>query len=64
VSNKTVYQTTWRIVCHWVEAQLAIIETRMEKTEQVFLPYALMKENKTLYEHVQENPQFLLGDGL
>jgi hypothetical protein len=56
-------RTAWRIVKDWTEAQLAIIETRMVKTEQVFLPYAIMRDNKTLYEHVESNPQFLLGDG-
>jgi hypothetical protein len=56
-------RTAWRIVKDWTEAQLAIIETRMVKTEQVFLPYAIMRDNKTLYEHVEANPQFLLGSG-
>jgi hypothetical protein len=56
-------RTAWRIVKDWTEAQLAIIEIRMVKTEQVFLPYAIMRDNKTLYEHVQANPKFLLGDG-
>src|SRR5262245_26881991 len=44
-------RTVWRIVKDWLEAQLAIIETRMVKTEQVFLPCAIMRDNKTLYEH-------------
>ena len=57
-------RTSWRIVKDWVEAQLAIIETRMVKTEQVFLPYAIMRDNKTLYEHVESNPRFLLGSGV
>jgi hypothetical protein len=50
--------------CRWVQEQLALIETRMVKTEQVFLPYALMRDNKTLYEHVESNPRFLLGSGV
>jgi hypothetical protein len=56
-------RTAWRIVKDWVEAQLAIIETRMVKTEQVFLPYVIMRDNRTLYEHVQTDPKFLLGSG-
>jgi hypothetical protein len=68
VPRRLVYQgqavrVAWRMVHQWVQAQLALIETRMVKTEQVFLPYALMRDNKTLYEHVESNPQFLLGDG-
>jgi hypothetical protein len=29
----------------------------------VFLPYAAMKDGRTLTEHVETNPGFLLGDG-
>jgi hypothetical protein len=56
-------RVAWRIVKDWVEAQLAIIEMKMVKTEQVFLPYVIMRDNKTLYEHVESNPKFLLGRG-
>ena len=63
VSQPQAVRVAWRIVRNWVEAQLAIIETRMVKTEQVFLPYAVTRDGKTLYEHVEKNPQFLLGDG-
>src|SRR5262245_10457716 len=40
---------------------IAIIETRMVKTEQVFLPYAITRDGKTLYKHVESNPRFLLA---
>jgi hypothetical protein len=30
---------------------------------QVFLPFVTDKNGQTLYEHVQANPKFLLGDG-
>ena len=30
---------------------------------QVFLPYAIMRDGRTLSEHVETNPGFLLGDG-
>lgn len=56
-------RTAWRIVKDWVEAQMALVETGMSKTQEVFLPYAVMKDGKTLAEHVQSNPQFLLGNG-
>src|SRR5438552_18436509 len=38
----------WRIVKDWVEAQLALIETRMVTAQQVFLPYAIMRDGRTL----------------
>ena len=56
-------RVAWRIVMSWIEAQLAIIETKMVKTESIFLPFAIMKNGKTLAETVQSNPSFLLGDG-
>lgn len=56
-------RTAWRIVKDWVEAQMALVETQMVTTAQVFLPYAVMKSGKTLAETVAENPQFLLGSG-
>ncbi len=57
-------RTAWRIVKDWVEAQMALVETRMVTTQQVFLPYAVMKDGRTLAEHVGEDPKFLgLGDG-
>lgn len=66
VSSK--YQTpeqalrvAWRITKDWVEAQLAIIETRMVTTAQVFLPYAITRDGSTVYEYVASNTQLLLG---
>jgi hypothetical protein len=56
-------RTAWRIVKDWVEAQMALVETQMVTTQQVFLPYAIMKDGRTLTEHVEQNPAFLLGEG-
>ncbi len=56
-------RTSWRIVKDWVEAQMALVETQMVTTSQVFLPYAVAKDGRTLAEHIAENPQMLLGDG-
>lgn len=53
----------WRITKDWVEAQLAIIETRMVTTAQVFLPYAITQDGQTMYEYVAGNTNLLLGDG-
>lgn len=53
-------RVAWRIVKDWVEAQMALVETNMVTTTQVFLPYVVMKDGKTLSEHVAESPQFLL----
>lgn len=56
-------RTAWRIVKDWTEAQMALIETQMVTTGQVFLPYMILSGGKTLSEKMAENPTFLLGDG-
>lgn len=56
-------RTAWRIVKDWVEAQMALVETQMVTTAEVFLPYAMMKNGKTLGESMKENPGMLLGSG-
>lgn len=56
-------RTAWRIVKDWVEAQMALVETRMVTTAEVFLSYAVMKNGKTLGESMKENPGMLLGSG-
>lgn len=56
-------RVAWRIVKDWVEAQMALVETKMVTTQQVFLPYTVMRDGKTLSEKITENPQFLLGSG-
>lgn len=53
----------WRIIKDWVEAQIAIIETRMVTTAQVFLPYAVTKDGQTVYEYIAGHTQLLLGEG-
>ena len=56
-------RTAWRITKDWVDAQLAIIETRMVTTAQVFLPYAVTADGKSLYQRFAEDNTLLLGGG-
>jgi hypothetical protein len=56
-------RTAWRIVKDWVEAQMALVETQMATTQEVFLPYAVMRDGRTLSQHVETDPSLLLGDG-
>jgi len=53
-------RTAWRLIYHWVDAQLAMVEVNMVTIPQVFLPYAMMPDGRTLSEHVGENPEKLL----
>jgi len=52
----------WRIIKSWVEAQMAIIETRMVKIEEVFLPYAWNPKTKQTYFQQFEKKQLTAGD--
>ena len=56
-------RTAWRIVKDWVEAQMALVETKMATTQEVFLPYAVMKNGRTLAQNVADKPDLLLGGG-
>lgn len=56
-------RVSWRITKDWVEAQLAIIETRMVTTAQVFLPYAITRDGSTVAEYMLENKVLLIGGG-
>jgi hypothetical protein len=56
-------RTAWRIIHTWVKAQLALVEVNMVTVPQVFLPYAVMADGRTLAEHVETDPNRLLGNG-
>jgi len=45
---------------YWVEAQMALLETQMVKMEQIFLPYAIVKNGKTLFESMRSGNFALL----
>jgi hypothetical protein len=53
-------RVAWRVIKDWMEAQLALVEIRMVTIPQVFLPWAIMRDGRTLAEHVETNPAFLL----
>ena len=62
--NRThAIRVAWRIVKDWVKAQMAIVETEMVQTEQVFLPYWITPSGKTLYDHLIDT-KFQLEGGI
>jgi hypothetical protein len=56
-------RVAWRILKDWIEAQMAIVETKMVTLPQVMLPYATDESGTTLWEKVAANPRLLLGGG-
>lgn len=61
--DEHVINVAWRIIKDWMEAQLALVEINMATIPQIFLPYTIMKDGRTLADHVETNPGFLLGNG-
>lgn len=61
-------RTAWRIVKSWIEAQLAIVETRMVSLPEVMLPYMLTPNydddgrQQTVYQYYLGS-QLAIGTG-
>lgn len=48
-------RTGWRIIKDWISAQMALLEIRVAKFEEIFLPYMYdEKQDKTLYQIMAE----------
>ena len=48
-------RVAWRQILRWVEAQLALVETKMVKVLEVFLPYIQTNlEGQTLFEKIEK----------
>ena len=62
-TQEQALRVAWRIIKDWVDAQMAIVETKMVKIEEVFLPYAVQRNGRTLYENTVESGM-LLNAGL
>ncbi len=56
------YRVAWRNILDWVQAQMAPITIGMAKMEEIFLPYMLDNQGRTLFERV-EHRGFLLEGG-
>ncbi len=55
-------RVAWRILKHWIEAQMAIRQCEMVTMEQIFLPYLIVKNGRTLYETMVDS-HFQLTEG-
>lgn len=49
-SEQHAMRVAWRIVKDWIEAQLALVESGMADTAEVFMPYQLVEGDQTMYE--------------
>ncbi|MBV8278500.1 MAG: hypothetical protein JO170_25025 [Verrucomicrobia bacterium] len=48
-------RVAWRIILHWLDAQLAMIQSGLVLTEQVFLPYCQDSTGTTLFERFRRS---------
>ena len=62
VDKHQALRVSWRIILYWVKAQMAILETEMVSLEQIFLPYMIMQDNRTLYDNMLDS-RFQLTNG-
>lgn len=54
-------RVSWRQILRWVEAQLALTETKMAKLHEVFMPYLLVDKGQTIFEKMEsQNWKFQL----
>ncbi len=56
-------RVAWRQSLRWIQAQLAMIDIKQVDVAEVFLPYMLVSENKTLYQHMAANDMKLIEAG-
>lgn len=52
-------RVAWRILKDWVEVQMALLDIKMVRFEEIFLPYIETNSGQTIYERLEER-QFLL----
>lgn len=53
--------TAWRILKDAIEAQLAIVQSNQGEMAQVFLPYAVDGDGRSVFQHFTEGRQKLLA---
>lgn len=56
-------RVAWRVVKDWVAAQMALLETEQVRMEQIFLPYVLTPQGKTIYEVAVQSGFLALPEG-
>ena len=50
----------WRIIKDWVAAQMAIVQSELATMTEIFLPYAITAEGRTLYKFIENNQHLML----
>ncbi len=48
--KEQTYRAVWATIRDWISAQMALIDVGAVRTEEVFLPYLVLEEGKTMFE--------------
>lgn len=59
LTQEQALRVAWRIIKDWVQAQAAIVEADLADLAEVFLPYAITPEGKTLYNQIKDTGMYL-----
>jgi hypothetical protein len=54
-------RVAWRQLLRWIQAQLAMIQTGMARSEELFLPYMQDAHGQTLFEHIRVGGYAMIG---
>lgn len=54
VDREQARRVAWRQLYRWVQAQVALIQTGMVKTQEVFMPYLRTSTGQTVYELAEQ----------
>lgn len=61
-TDEQALRVGWRIIKNWIEAQMAIVDAEVAGMAEVFLPYNVMKNGKTLYKFLEQDHTLLLNN--
>jgi len=54
-------RTAWKIICDWIEVQASMIYLEQAEILQIFLPYAIMPDGKTVYNTIKDSGMKMLS---
>jgi hypothetical protein len=59
-NKEQAIRVAWRIIKDWICAQMAIIQAEQASMVEVFLPYAITRDGKTVHEMLSNDPTLFL----
>jgi len=58
--SEQAHRVSWRIILHWLENQLSMVEAEMAEFYQVMIPYLQIEGGQTVIESFEDRGQLLL----